>query len=589
MNGANRLTLDDLRAAWRAAWPAALGAWSRYVQLHEPQWCFTEADEKREKLSGSFAMIRLFDHAIVISLRLIQQENLDQFAREILAHEIGHHVYCPADLTDNARLLARIRYGLPGKEHHGPMVSNLYSDLLINDRLQRSEELDIAGVYRQLGSECRESLWTLYMRIYEMLWKLPTGTLAKGECDARLNQDAQLGARLIRSYAREWLGGAGRFAALCLPYILKDDEQKPSRGYVVWNDTRGAGYGGIPDGLTVIDGDEITGAVHPAEDPELSGIEGLGSSAVGTVPGELSGQKTTNTYRQPYEFGELLKALGLDLPGADVTARYYRELAQPHLIPFPTPRLPQSLDPLPENWEVWDVDSPLENIDWLGTFLTSPHVVPGVTTRERFYGGSPGKESAPLPVDLYLGIDCSGSMGDPGHRLSYPVLAGAIIAISALRAGSQVKVVLSGEPGKTVSTDGFLRNQSEVLRTMVSYLGTGYSFGIHRLSETFHAECKLPRPVHILILSDHDMFSMLDERGQGRIGWDVARESLERCGGQGTFVLQLPSQGGGRGHRHLDRLRNEGWRVSLVDSLEELVVFARDFSRLTFEDARIKP
>ena len=40
-----------------------------------------------------------------------------------------------------------------------------------------------------------------------MLWKMPRGTLAQGEPDARLNQDAQLGARLIRSYSKDWLDG----------------------------------------------------------------------------------------------------------------------------------------------------------------------------------------------------------------------------------------------------------------------------------------------------------------------------------------------------------------------------------------------
>jgi hypothetical protein len=128
-----------------------------------------------------------------------------------------------------------------------------------------------------------------------------------------------------------------------------------------------------------------------------------------------------------------------------------------------------------------------------------------------------------------------------------------------------------------------LRNQSEILRTLVSYLGTGYSFGIHRLEETFGDGQQLARPAHLLIVSDHDMFSMLDETGRGRIGWDVAQEALSRCGGHGTFVLQLPAQWGQRSHKHLDRLRAEGWRVSLVDSLEELVAFARDFSRMTFD------
>jgi len=153
-----------LLTRWTAQWPAALEVWSRFVQLHEPIWCLTKAEEKEAELSGSFAMIRLVDHSVVISLRQVAELGLGGFAKEILAHEIGHHVYCPADLTDNARMLARMRVGLPTKEHCAPFISNLYSDLLINDRLQRSAGLDMSGVYVELGSDCRDRLWTLYMR-----------------------------------------------------------------------------------------------------------------------------------------------------------------------------------------------------------------------------------------------------------------------------------------------------------------------------------------------------------------------------------------------------------------------------------------
>src|SRR5262245_5190381 len=479
--------IDKLHSEWSAQWPAALEVWSRFVQLHEPTWCFTKYEEDAAQLSGSFAMIRLVDHSIVISLRQVLEQGLEGFPKEILAHEIGHHVYCPADLTDNARMLARMRVGLPTKEHTAPFISNLYSDLLINDRLQRSAGLDMSGVYMKLGSECRDRLWTLYMRIYELLWKLNRGQLACGEIDERLNQDAQLGARLIRSYSKDWLDGAGRFAALCLPYLLEDEAARMQNLMAIWRDTRCAGQGGIPDGLTEIDDDELSGAIHPADDPDLSGIEAQRQDAE-TAKGKASrtGQKTAKNYRQPIDYAEVLKAAGANIDPAEITARYYRERAIPHLIPFPVRKLPLATDPLPEGLDTWDVSAPLERIDWLGTLLTSPHVIPGVTTRERQFGTSPGTEPETIPVDLYLGVDCSGSMGNPSHHLSYPVLAGAIIALSALRAGSHVKVVLSGEPGRTIATPSFERNDALVLKTLTSYLGTGYSFGIHRLAETFN-------------------------------------------------------------------------------------------------------
>jgi len=589
-----------IRDAWQAAWPAALAHWSRFVQLHEPAWCTTAAEEKREHLSGSFAMIRLVDHSIVISLRQVKEAGLERFAAEILAHEIGHHVYCPADLTDNARLLARIRAGLPTKETFAPMISNLYSDLLINDRLQRSAGLNIAGVYRQLGADAKteSQLWMLYLRIYEGLWNLPKGELVRGEADARLEHDARLGARLIRSYARDWIQGAGRFAALCLPYLIADDEKGLLRVFVLLGDTRCAGSGGFPDGLAEIEDGELF-PIHPSEDPDLTGLDipleevqgdGDGGSS-GRTPSALSGRKTAKNFRQPFEYAEVLKAAGVDLDVREITARYYRELALPHLIPFPVKHLPQAADPLPEGLDLWDIDTPLERMDWFGTLLSGPNPIPGVTTRQRLYGESPSGDPATRPFNLYLGIDCSGSMGDPASKLSYPVLAGAIIALSALRAGSRVKVVLSGEPGKTISTDGFVRTQSVVLRTLASYLGTGYSFGIHRLAETFADEKVRRHPAHILIVSDNDIFSMLEQKGDDRLGWDVALESIKRCGGGGTYVLQLPqavmSDKWPQAVRaNLDRMKSDGWAVSLVDSMEELVAFARQFSKTNYTPAR---
>src|SRR5262245_31824921 len=165
MGLAQPANLEQLRDDWARQWPDALSLWSPFVKLHDPAWCFTEEDEKREQLSGSFAMIRLNDHSVVISLQQVVQLGLTGFAREILAHEIGHHVYCPADLTDNARLLARTRAGLPTKEQHAPMISNLYTDLLINNRLQRAG-LRIASVYRKLGVKEASKLWAFYMRTY---------------------------------------------------------------------------------------------------------------------------------------------------------------------------------------------------------------------------------------------------------------------------------------------------------------------------------------------------------------------------------------------------------------------------------------
>jgi hypothetical protein len=259
--------LDALRDAWARQWPDALATWSKFTKLSEPRWCLTAADEKRQSLADSFAMIRLSDQAVVVSLPRVRAAHVERFAREILAHEIGHHVYCPASLLDQGRMLAHMRRGLSTKEHLAPLVANLYADLLVNDRLQRDAGLDMAAVYRELvGAGSANRLWTLYTRIYEILWSLPRGSLATGLKDlpqagaaptgetpapgkaaevitaGRLEGDAQLGARLVRSYARDWLDGSGKFAALCLPYLMEDEGQEVRRLLRGWLDTERAGH-----------------------------------------------------------------------------------------------------------------------------------------------------------------------------------------------------------------------------------------------------------------------------------------------------------------------------------------------------------
>ena len=140
----------SIEARWQAAWPGALAAWSRYTKLRAPRLCATTRDARREGLVGSFAMIRLADQSVVVDLQAVEKLGLADHAPEILAHEIGHHVYAPANGTDHFRLLARIRRALPTLEAHAAMVGNLYTDLHINDRLQRQAGLRMAEVYQLL-------------------------------------------------------------------------------------------------------------------------------------------------------------------------------------------------------------------------------------------------------------------------------------------------------------------------------------------------------------------------------------------------------------------------------------------------------
>lgn len=572
----------SVRELWRARFPDALALWSKFTRLREPLWCLSDDDAAREGLTESFAMIRLNDHSIVINLKEIARMNLQPYALEILAHEIGHHVYCPADLTDNARMLARMRWALPTKEYHAAFIGNLYTDLYINNRLQRDKSLRIADVYlaleRAQGTNAQTPrMWTFYMRIYEILWSIEKGKLARGKIDAQLEGDAYLGARLIRSYAREWLDGSGRFAALCLPYLQEDDAAAMQKWMQVWRDTQNAGAGGFPDGLTDIEAGEKEGAIHPALDAELSGVEGKEGNK-GTE-GTLRGSATPIVKRrEPFEYGAILKQLGITLDDHEIAVRYYQEAASRYLVKFPTREIPQTTDPLPEGLEPWNIGAPLENFDVVSSVMYSPHVIPGLTTLERVYGTSEGSLPEKQPLDLDLYVDSSGSMPNPQVNVSYPALAGAIIALSALRVGARVQATLWSGARQFIKTDGFVRDEKEILKILTGYIGGATAFPLHVLRDTYENRKPNARPVHILIISDNGVTTMYENDERGEDGKIIARAALENARGGGTMALNLYANWENHEPLLLDA-KKQGWEIFPVSTLDELVAFAKAFSQ----------
>lgn len=579
--------LGMLQTEWLAVWPSALAAWSKFTRLRPPRLCVTDLEAKNEGLAGSFAMIRLQDQAIVVSLPRVASCHVERFALEILAHEIGHHVLAPATLVEHGRMIARMRWALPTVEKHAPMVANLYTDLLINDRLQRSAQLRMADVYRTLAVAGEGgAVWALYTRIYEILWSLERGSLGGGKTDDRSEGDAVLGARLVRNYATDWLDGSGRFAALLLPHLMED--AKSARIFEKWLDTQAAGAGGDLTGLVEAETGEREGAVHPAQDASLSDLlDGAEPSEDGNAlpidtPQNLPGRGQA---REPFQFGEILRAMGIQIADHEAAVRYYRERARPYLIPFPSQPTPVGTEPLPEGLEPWQIGDAFDMADWFQSVLQSPRVVPGLTTVQRVWGISESQEPKRQPLDLDLYVDSSGSMPNPQRYTSFPALAGAILGISALRAGARVQATLWSGKRQFVSTPGFVRDVDSVLRVLTGYFGGATAFPIHILRETYGARKGDARPTHILVISDDGISTMFDADERGKSGWEVAAMALRKAAGGGTLVLNLPStweaqQGPCAAIR---RARNEqGWTVCRVASLEDLVEFARNFSHLRY-------
>jgi hypothetical protein len=582
--------VEAAAARFADAWPGALTAFSPYTRLAPPILCRSPADEQREGLEGSFAMIRVRDQRIVIGLEQIVALALGDHAHAILAHEVGHYVHAPGSLREHVRLHDRLRRTLPTElACHAGLVGNLYTDLLLNDRLQRARTADIAAVYVALRRPEASTLWAVYMRTYERLWSLSADTLT-APVDPAIEADAELMARIVRTFRDRWLDGAPSFALLIAPYL----EQLPTDrlGLAPWMDTAGTSVGElVPDGLTDDDFDPAA-IKHPAVDPALGDDADAEAEAEAepTTPKRYQPGRATGgdgrpdrrkVARGPAEWLDLMRAVGVRREPRELVGRYYRELAMPHVLPFPVQRLARAGDPLPEGLDPWEAGGALEAIDWFETLAQSPVVIPGVTTVQRAYGVTEGGEPERRPPDLYVGIDCSGSMGNPAKQLAYPVVAGVVLTLSALRAGARVMACLSGEwhgQGQFTESAGFIRDERALLGVLTDYLGTGCSFGLPRLVKTFVEAPSPPRPVHVLIVSDSDLFGEIDGTADG---WALAARAVERAGGGASAVLRL--HGAASYYEpHLATLRAAGFTPYLVASEPELVAFARAFARRTF-------
>lgn len=571
---------QSIIAHWRAEWPHALAAWSKFTRLSDPRLCASQVEASREGLSGSFAMIRLVDQSVVIDVETVAQLGLQDYGREILAHEIGHHVLAPGSAVDQFRLLARMRAALPTLGHHAPMVANLYTDLLINDRLQRQASLRMADIYRILSENNKgqgaSAVWAVYLRIYEIAWQLDKGALGGGAVTPEMDTDAWLGAKLIRVYAGDWLTGGARFATLMLPYLVADKQAARALSYL--HDTRHAARDCDPSGAQIAEIDIEEARRHPVDDAVISGLTQEG--------GEPAAGAGAGNAHEPFEYGEILRASGITMSNEEIAVRYYRERALPLLVPFPKKTAPQSGEPQMEGIEPWSLGDPLDEIDWMQSLFSSPRPIPGLTTMRRVYTSEPAHAQQPQVMDLDLYVDSSGSMVNPQVGTSYPALAGAIIALSAIRAGASVKVTLWSSKRQVMQTPGFIRDSDPILKVLTAYFGGGTDFPIHCLRDTYAGSAPRKRPAHILMISDLGIDTMFDTDEKGNSGWTVAAHALRAAGGGGTMALDIAADWEEDtdwvpdSYKTLKRAMSEqGWHVHPVNDMADLVDFARAFSR----------
>lgn len=562
-------------ADWQALWPQAMALWSPYLKLHEPIWLQHDEMIEEHDFEKQIAAIKLTDQRVLVNIAEIKSLGLEEYALEILAHEIGHHVYAPANMKQQLQLLSSIYQSLPEFGQHAAHVANLFTDLLINYHLQRHKNCRIDKVYQRLNQQSKNKepspLWDVYMGIYEQLWQLPATTLTQEKLTDAQQGDAILGSRIIKVYGKNWLVGASRFAMLMTPYL---EDFKPNNQLSVLIDTLGVGEN--YKGGDVIDLPTIA-PIHPNFD------ENLGGRKKGEIDQDESkadsNSESSNQGLNPSQYQVIMRFAGVNMSSDEVVIDYYRKKVQPYLLPFPKKAQPAPSDTHFAGYELWDIGDDPTQLDWVSTAFYGKPAIPGVTTRKALYEPSEDMDTVKnMPCNLDLYVDSSGSMPNPSFEFSYPTLAGALLCLSALRAGAKVKVTLWSSADHCISTDGFIDDEQEVLSLLTGYFGRGTNFPLPVLKETYHQPSE--RPTQIVVLSDDGVDTLYESCWEEIIGEDVCAMALKNCQGAGHLVLQLYDEIETyiKANKNFVLAKQQGWQMYRVGDLSSMLDFARQFA-----------
>lgn len=151
-----------------------------------------------------------------------------------------------------------------------------------------------------------------------------------------------------------------------------------------------------------------------------------------------------------------------------------------------------------------------------------------------------------------------------------------------------MRVTLWSGVRQVLATPGFVCDEQAILEVLTGYFGGGTAFPIHQLRDTWCGADLRPvpraRPAHILMISDEGIDTMFDKDERRNSGWDVAASALQAAGAGGTMALRTWRAGDIASilehYPVLQRAaREQGWQISAIHRMEDLLEFARAFSR----------
>ena len=546
---------DDLAAAVAEAWPRAQAFWSRFLLLGAPV---------HHPACGSVARIDLGTRQVALDLDLIRRHGLGDCLEAILAHEVGHHVRYPGTLAVHARMRLIERGLLPLKDYS---VTNLFTDLMINDALRPAYEEPLARVYRSFvgTSDWRtDPAFPFYLAVYEERWRRAPGSLMDEATEAEFaaaypgyRAEAQvLGEKLFRL-------GPNVYTQF-LYFVSVVSRYAPPK----------------EDGEPVGSGPYACGCGEPTADDWADALTPDGREREAIRRAREEGWISEKTAERMHDRDATARRIAT-LPGSDtadatrvpeVMAAYYRQQAERYLL-RPPPQLRYGEANTPTTLDDWEPGDALRDIDWVATLLQRGPDLGAASPLKRVRVAEAEGWEVPLwqpRVEVYL--DVSGSMPDPRVTRNAMTLAAQVLVTGAIRAGGWARATLYSS--SNVSYREWCRSETELSKFLMHYIGSGTDFPFGLLRDSV-SECGGDQPIRVVI-TDTDFDHNYKEHA-GNPG--ILAEAVARSP---HFILMLHAADG----PWTEPYKAAGARVIPVTELENFPAMAAALSNALFEGER---
>ena len=429
-------------------------------------------------------------------------EEYIKYFHAISLHEVSHYQVIPYDGIVNAQLLRAAMKHV--SRVHAPVIVNIFSDLIIDTKLFKEHPdlmlWELENTYKHISNRFKGQLSDFsrfLFRMYEKLWDVNiTDKASLNEMDALVNKVKQV---ITKDFENEttWESKVTK-RAYHLKKLIKDTFSMIGTG--VPSKKGKARRKGDKDIFVEIPEDVLELMDNPLENKNWDKLKPDNSDALQQKAEEFA-------KNVPYsEFGAPAGQAGLLVDG-NALSTWYRGIAKDLIKIKIFEEKPGGQ--LPIYPEVWRIGDPLEQLDMSLTLLSSPIVVPNITTRKWMYKEGPGLVIERQIPDLLIVLDSSGSMrwnysartGSGKGQYHTAVVASFAALHHAASKGVKFSVVNFSNRADTCQwTTNYREAESAILR----YQGGGTFLPLREITD----QCeKAERNVLILIITDFGIYN----------------------------------------------------------------------------------